>query len=48
MVMNIQEVELGEELQNFKDFTATLIPPDRGQVIENFDFVRNIHNSFAR
>lgn len=48
MVMNLDEVELGDELRNFKDFTENMTPPDRGQVIANFDFVRSIHNSFAR
>ena len=48
IVNNIQGVELGENLQAFKDFTKDFTPPLRGDAIANFQFVKEIHNSFAR
>ncbi|KAL1303334.1 hypothetical protein AAFC00_006734 [Neodothiora populina] len=48
IVMNLPDVRLGHELQNFKDSTRSLDPVSKGDAIASFDFVRNIHNSFAR
>lgn len=48
IVNNIQGIELGENLQAFKDFTKDFTPPLRGDAIANFQFVKEIHNSFAR
>ncbi|SLM40168.1 ubiquitin carboxyl-terminal hydrolase [Lasallia pustulata] len=48
IVNNIPSADLGEHLQQFKEFTRTFTPALRGDAIGNFDFVKQIHNSFAR
>ncbi|KAJ5613475.1 hypothetical protein N7528_007129 [Penicillium herquei] len=48
IVNNIPNVDLGENLQHFKDFTMDFTPALRGDAINNFEFVKRIHNSFAR
>ena len=42
------EVELGETLENFRDFTQEFDPEMRGVVLSNSDVIRNAHNTFAR
>ena len=39
---------MGKELCDFRDFTKEMDPMSRGDAIDSFDFVRQIHNSFAR
>jgi ubiquitin carboxyl-terminal hydrolase L5 len=48
IVNNVPDLVLGDNLQNFKEFTADFSPALRGYAISNFEFVRHIHNSFAR
>ncbi|THC89269.1 hypothetical protein EYZ11_011289 [Aspergillus tanneri] len=48
IVNNIEGIELGENLQHFKNFTMPFTPALRGDAINNFEFVKRIHNSFAR
>ncbi|KAL4951338.1 ubiquitin carboxyl-terminal hydrolase [Aspergillus filifer] len=48
IVNNIEGADLGENLQRFKDFTMPFTPALRGDAINNFEFVKRIHNSFAR
>jgi ubiquitin carboxyl-terminal hydrolase L5 len=48
IVNNIPDVDIGEQLQSFKDFTQSLTPAQRGDQIGNFEFVKQVHNSFAR
>lgn len=48
IVNNIPNADLGEPLQQFKDFTQDFTPALRGDQIGNFEFVKQIHNSFAR
>jgi ubiquitin carboxyl-terminal hydrolase L5 len=48
IVNNIPGLDLGKELQEFKDFTKDMDPLMRGDTIDSFDFVKRIHNSFAR
>ncbi|PGG97003.1 ubiquitin carboxyl-terminal hydrolase L5 [Blastomyces parvus] len=48
IINNVEEIELGEELQHFKDFTMSFTPALRGDAIGNFEFVKRVHNSFAR
>ncbi|KAL2009263.1 hypothetical protein VTN00DRAFT_7457 [Thermoascus crustaceus] len=48
IVNNIEGIDLGENLQRFKDFTIPFTPALRGDAINNFEFVKRIHNSFAR
>lgn len=48
IVNNVPDIELGDNLQAFKDFTKDFTPALRGDAIANFKFVKDIHNSFAR
>ena len=48
IVMNVPKVDLGEKLSAFKEVTKGLKPPYRGQELGENEFIRNIHNSFAR
>ena len=48
IVNNIKGLKMGSELREFKASTASMNPMQRGDAIDRFDFVRNIHNSFAR
>ncbi|MCJ1378071.1 hypothetical protein MMC17_001167 [Xylographa soralifera] len=48
IVNNIPNCDLGDHLQGFKDFTASFTPALRGNAIGNFEFIRQVHNSFAR
>jgi ubiquitin carboxyl-terminal hydrolase L5 len=42
------EVCIGEHLEQFKDFTKDFTPYQRGEAFASFDFVKRIHNSFAK
>ncbi|KAI2475725.1 ubiquitin carboxyl-terminal hydrolase 2 [Pyrenophora tritici-repentis] len=42
------EVVIGEHLEQFKDFTNYFTPYQRGEAFASFDFVKKIHNSFAK
>ncbi|KAL9020746.1 MAG: hypothetical protein Q9185_002062 [Variospora sp. 1 TL-2023] len=48
IVNNIPDIDLGDHLQQFKLFTADFTPALRGDAIGNFEFVKSVHNSFAR
>ncbi|RMY75471.1 hypothetical protein D0863_02559 [Hortaea werneckii] len=48
IVNNIPGLRLGKELQDFKNFTQDMDPLSRGDAVDDFAFVRRIHNSFAR
>ncbi|KAF3053529.1 hypothetical protein E8E11_011364 [Didymella keratinophila] len=48
ILMNNDNIEIGEHLQQFKDFTKDFDPYQRGEAIASFDFVKKIHNSFAK
>lgn len=48
IVNNVPDLELGPNLQSFKEFTKEFSPALRGDAIANFSFVKQIHNSFAR
>jgi ubiquitin carboxyl-terminal hydrolase L5 len=45
---NEADVHIGEHLAQFKDFTKELSPYQRGEAFASFDFVKKIHNSFAK
>jgi ubiquitin carboxyl-terminal hydrolase L5 len=47
IINNRQDVQLGEQLEQFRTSTAQLSSKDRGLALDAFDHVRNIHNSFA-
>jgi len=46
--MNVLDIDLGAALNTFKEDTKRLKPPYRGQRLGSNEFIRNIHNSFAR
>lgn len=48
IINNIPNLKLGEQLQEFKNRTKGLRPTERGVEVADFDFVRQIHNSFGR
>ncbi|KAJ5395438.1 uncharacterized protein N7487_009741 [Penicillium crustosum] len=48
IVNNIPGIDLGENLRSFKEFTMPFTPALRGDAINNFEFVKRIHNSYAR
>ncbi|KAL7268183.1 hypothetical protein RUND412_009203 [Rhizina undulata] len=48
IIYNCPDVEFGEEMHAFKDFTMGLTPPLRGLAFANFEYMRKIHNAFAR
>jgi ubiquitin carboxyl-terminal hydrolase L5 len=46
--MNVPDVDLGDALNSFKEETKKLKPPYRGERLGYNEFIRSIHNSFAR
>lgn len=48
VLLNAQNIELGETLSDFKSFIIDLDAESRGMAIGNSDQIRQIHNSFAR
>ncbi|KAI5458421.1 ubiquitin carboxyl-terminal hydrolase [Mariannaea sp. PMI_226] len=42
------DVDIGEELRDFREFTMVLPPEFRGEALSNSDLIRGVHNSFAR
>jgi ubiquitin carboxyl-terminal hydrolase L5 len=42
------EIDIGEHMRQFKDFTKNLTPLQRGQAFAVWKFVKRIHNSFAK
>lgn len=48
IVNNIPGLQLGKDLRDFRDMTKDMDPISRGEKIDDFAFVKRIHNSFAR
>jgi len=51
MLMNledIKEVQLSEELSNFKEFTSDFSSDNRGVALSNLPTIKEVHNSFSR
>lgn len=46
--MNVPELDLGDIVSNFKSDTQFLKPAYRGQKLSQNEYIRNIHNTFAR
>ncbi|KAK9496144.1 ubiquitin carboxyl-terminal hydrolase [Lipomyces doorenjongii] len=41
-------LEIGEHLQQFREFTESFNPTARGMALTNFDLLRQIHNQYAQ
>ncbi|KAF2122490.1 hypothetical protein BDV96DRAFT_462290, partial [Lophiotrema nucula] len=48
ILLNIKDIDIGPHLQQFKDFTKPLQPYQRGQTLSSWDFVKRIHNGYAK
>jgi len=48
IVFNRKEVELGDHLASFKAFTQEHTPPLRGLAMQHFEYLRKIHNAYAK
>lgn len=42
------DVDIGEHMQQFKDYTKDFTPFQRGEAFASWEFVKKIHNSFAK
>ena len=47
VINNHEELNLGQRLNNFRATTLNLSPKERGLALDQFDHVRDVHNSFA-
>ncbi|KAL7922128.1 ubiquitin carboxyl-terminal hydrolase [Trichoderma austrokoningii] len=43
-----EDVDIGPQMHDFRDFTMVLPPEFRGEALSNSDLIREVHNSFAR
>jgi ubiquitin carboxyl-terminal hydrolase L5 len=48
IVMNIPDIDLGENLKQFKEETRHLKPAYRGRKLDQNGHIRALHNSFVR
>ncbi|KAH8727274.1 hypothetical protein GQ44DRAFT_704771 [Phaeosphaeriaceae sp. PMI808] len=48
ILMNNPEIHVGDHLNQFRDFTKDMTPFQRGEAFASFEFVKKIHNSFAK
>eukprot|EP00029_Vermamoeba_vermiformis_P014620 TRINITY_DN9731_c0_g1_i1.p1 TRINITY_DN9731_c0_g1~~TRINITY_DN9731_c0_g1_i1.p1 ORF type:complete len:320 (+),score=121.13 TRINITY_DN9731_c0_g1_i1:188-1147(+) len=48
ILMNLPDIELGPELNDFKAFTKELPSEMKGLAIGNSELIKKVHNSFAR
>lgn len=48
IIFNNPSAEIADQLAGFRQFTVNLTPPTRGLSLQNFEYLRKIHNSYAR
>jgi len=48
ILLNVPDLDVGEVLRSFKNFTQTFPPQMKGLAISNCEPIREAHNSFAR
>jgi len=48
ILLNCDDIDLGEELNQFKIFTKDFPPEIKGLSISNSELIRTSHNSFSR
>lgn len=48
IINNIKGLQIGSELRDFREFTKDMDPLSRGDAIDDFALIKQIHNSFAR
>lgn len=48
VVLNVPELQMGDELKDFKDFTMNLDPESRGYALGESELLRKNHNMFAK
>jgi ubiquitin carboxyl-terminal hydrolase L5 len=48
IIMNAEDIELGDRLKAFKASSSPLISPLRGDLLCNTAWIRKVHNQFAR
>lgn len=46
--VNDPDIDIGEHMHQFKDFTKDMTPLQRGHTFASWKFVKGIHNSFAK
>ncbi|CAG8527926.1 15233_t:CDS:2 [Funneliformis caledonium] len=48
ILLNCPMINLGTDLESFKDFTKEFDPDNKGLAMSNSELIRGVHNSFAR
>ena len=47
MLLNLKDVQIGRQLNYFKEDTEDLTPMERAHAFNEHEFIRGVHNSFA-
>ncbi|PKS11653.1 hypothetical protein jhhlp_001804 [Lomentospora prolificans] len=48
VVLNRDDIAIGPQLSDFKEFAGVLPPDIRGEALSNSELIREVHNSFAK
>ncbi|KAL7269150.1 hypothetical protein RUND412_008197 [Rhizina undulata] len=48
VLLNQGDLDVGQQLREFKEFTQAFPPELRGEALSNSELIRDVHNSFAR